>query len=153
MTRGKSAKNQMMSEPFRTGFFEAIEAPMRCELNLPADPPVAAEGRDQSAVSCPAMTELSASQKRKAWWYACWVFLPLLWLIPSMSVEYWPPVYAMFVLDVCACSVGVVAAFRTLRTSHSAGLRAMSTLLGSLYFLYIAVAGVFDLATLVKVNL
>lgn len=106
-----------------------------------------------SAVSSPPMTELSASQKRRAWWYACWVFLPLLWLIPSMSVEYWPPVYAMFVLDVCACSVGVVAAVRTVRTSRSAGLRVMAALLGSLYFLYIALAGVFDFAALVKTYL
>jgi len=99
------------------------------------------------------MPVLSVSEKRRARWYGAWVFLPLLWLIPSNMATYWPPVYAMFVLDVCFCAVGVVAAVRTARTSQFAGLRITAALLGAIYFLYIAIAGVYDFTALVKAQL
>ena len=65
-------------------------------------------------------------------------------------VEYWPPVYAVFVFDIVFCSLGVVAALRTAKTSHVPGMRVAAAFLGVLYFLYLAVAGASNVLTFVK---
>jgi len=70
-----------------------------------------------------------------------------------MSVERWPPVYSTIFFNICACSVGVVAAARAVRTSRSAGLRIAAAILGALYLLYLAIGGALDLVTLAKMRL
>lgn len=97
-----------------------------------------------------AMTMRGRWDEASRWWYGTWVFLPLLWLIPSMLTENWPPAFTLFVGDLLACALGTVAAIRTARRSRQAILRVAAATLGTIYFLYLAITIASDVARLVQ---
>jgi len=86
----------------------------------------------------------------RRWWYGAWVFLPLLWLVPGVLAETWPPDFTLFVGNLLACALGTVAAIRTACHSRHALLRVAAATLGTLYFLHLGITVASDVAHLVQ---